>query len=252
MLALPLCLLSCGTQKKLPAGYLDRITDTSGKGEVKISVFRFQKNDILNIQVYSTSTKPEIDDLYNLRTTVVSSGQAAPVNGFLIDANGNIEYPRLGTFHAEGLTKDELASQIKKRLTEPVELLRDPTVIIRFQNLKVTVMGEVKNPGVFTIPSERVTILEAIGLAGDIDEYGIKDAVKVIREVDGKKAIGIIDLSSDSLFISPYYNLVQNDVVMVLPNKKKLKKTEQDLVVQRVSFGLSIITAIALLYNIFK
>jgi polysaccharide export outer membrane protein len=154
LLVLPLYLLSCGTQKKLPAGYLDRITDTSGKGEVKIPVFRFQKNDILNIQVYSASTKAEIDDLYNLRTTSISTGQASSTSGFLVDANGNIEYPRLGTFHAEGLTKEELAAQIKKRLTEPVELLRDPTVIIRFQNFKVTVMGEVKNPGQFNIPGE--------------------------------------------------------------------------------------------------
>jgi polysaccharide export outer membrane protein len=252
LLALPIYLLSCGTQKKLPAGYLDRIIDTSGKGEVKISELHIQKDDILTIQVYSASTKPEIDELYNLRSPITTAGQTASSGGFLVDAKGNIEYPRLGTFHAAGLTKDELAAQIKKRLTEPVELLKDPTVIIRFQNFKVLVMGEVKNPGQFNIPGERITVLEAIGLAGDIDEYGLKDAVKVIRETDGKRTVGVIDLSSDSLFISPYYNLVQNDQVIVLPSKKKLKKTEQDLVVQRIGFGLNIITAIALLYNIFK
>jgi polysaccharide export outer membrane protein len=80
----------------------------------------------------------------------------------------------------------------------------------------------------------------------------MKDAVKVIREIDGKREIGVVDLSSDSLFISPYYNLLQNDLVIVPPTKKKEKKAEQDQVLQRVSFGLSVITAIALVYNIFR
>lgn len=252
LLSIPLWFISCGTQQKLP-DYLENVSDTSDKRDVKFSELRIQKNDILSIQVYSASTKPEIsDDLYNLRTTTASSGQGTSTGGFLVDAKGNIEYPRLGSFHVEGLTKDELAAQIKKRLTEPVELLKDPTVIIRFQNLKITVIGEVATQGVLNIPGERVTILEAVGLAGGISEYGLKNSVKVIRELDGKREIGQVNLTSDSLFHSPYYNLMQNDVVLVQPSKKKIKKAEQDLVLQRVSFGLSIITAIALLYNIFQ
>jgi len=252
LLVLPLYLISCGTQQKIP-NYLENITDTTGTGEVIVPELRIQKNDLLSIQIYSASTLPEVDELYNLRSTTTAGGaQQAPVSGFLVDAKGNIEYPRLGTFHAEGLTKDELAAEIKKRLTEPVELLRDPTVIIRFQNLKVTVVGEVATQGVMSIPGEKVTILEAVGLAGGINEYGLKNSVKVVREIDGKRQIGIIDLSSDSLFYSPFYNLMQNDVVMVPPSKRKAKKAEQDIVLQRVSFGLSVITAIALLYNIFQ
>jgi polysaccharide export outer membrane protein len=252
-LAFPLYLISCGTQQKLP-NYLENVTDTSGKGEINFPELRIQKNDILSIQVYSASTKPEISDvIYNLPVSTQGQGQgASATGGFLVDAKGNIDYPRLGSFHAEGLTKEELAAQIKKRLTEPDTLLRDPTVIIRFQNLKITMLGEVQNQGVINIPGEKVTILEAVGLAGGITDYGLKNAVRVIREVDGKRQIGLVDLSSDSLFASPYYNLMQNDVVFVQPAKRKVKKAEQDLVVQRVSFGLSIITAIALLYNIFK
>lgn len=250
-LVFPLYLLSCSTQKNLP-DYLENIKDSSGKGEVQVAALRIQKNDILTIQVYSASTKPEVDELYNLRTTTALSAQGSNSGGFLVDAKGNIEYPRLGTFHAEGLTKEELAEQIKKRLTEPVELLNSPSVIIRFQNLKITVMGEVNSQGVLNIPGERVTILEAVGLAGGITEYGLKNSIKVIRETDGRREIGQINLSSDSLFTSPYYNLVQNDVVLVQPSNRKAKKTEQDLVLQRVSFGLSVITAIALIYNIFR
>lgn len=248
LLAFPLYLLSCVTQQKIP-NYIQNVTDTTGKDSVNNQELRIQKNDMLSIQVYSASTNPAADAIYNLP---VAQGTGAGPSGFLVDANGNIEYPKLGTFHAEGLSKGQLADSIKRRLTEPVKLLESPVVIIRFMQLKVTVMGEVNTQGVMTIPGERITILEAIGLAGGINDYGLKNAVKVLREVDGKRQVGIVDLSSNDLFESPYYNLQQNDVVVVDPTKRKAKKSDQDVVIQRVSFGLSIITAIALLYNIFK
>jgi polysaccharide export outer membrane protein len=97
-----------------------------------------------------------------------------------------------------------------------------------------------------------VTILEAIGLAGGTTDYGIKNSIKVMREIDGKRETGLVDISSSELFESPYYNLMQNDVIVVDPTKRKAKKAEQDIVMRQVSFGLSLITAIALLYNIFQ
>lgn len=253
LLVFPLYLVSCGTQKPLP-NYLQNMSDTGDKKDVIVPQLRIQKNDILSIQVYSASTDPKVDELYNLRppVAVTGTGQGITSGGFLVDGNGNIEYPRVGLLHAEGLTKPELADIIKHKINERDSVLTNPSVIIRFINLKITVMGEVKNPGVISFPGERVTIMEAIGLAGDVTDYGIKDAVKVIRETDGKREVGVINLASDSLFLSPYYNLVQNDVILVQPTNKKAKKAEQDLVLQRVSFGLSIITAIALLYNIFR
>lgn len=251
LLVFPVYLISCGTQKRIP-NYLESVTDSTGPGEVQVRELRIQKNDILSIQIYSASTVAAADELYNLREPAAGGSSGAATTGYLVDAKGNIEHPRLGTFHAEGLTKDELAAEIRKRLVEPVELLTNPVVIIRFLNLKITVLGEVANQGVVNIPGEKVTILEAVGLAGGINEWGQKDAVKVIREVDGKREIGEVNLASDSLFLSPYYNLVQNDVVLVQPTGRKAKKAEQDVVLQRVSFGLSIITAIALLYNIFR
>lgn len=246
LLAFPFYLLSCATQQKIP-NYLQSVTDTTVVDSVLMQELRIQKNDILSIQIYSASTNPAADAIYNLPTTL-GSGPA----GFLVDFHGNIEYPKLGTFHAEGLTKGELAEQIRKRLTEPVMLLQDPVVIIRFMQLKITVMGEVNTQGVMTIPGEKVTILEAIGLAGGITDFGLKNSVKIIRETDGRRQVGIVDLSSNELFESPYYNLQQNDVVVVDPTKRKAKNADQNLVMQRVSFGLSLITAIALLYNIFR
>lgn len=251
LLALPFYFISCSTQKPLP-NYLENISDTSDKKDVVIPELRIQKYDNLFIQVYSAAIDPRADQMYNLNSSGSGGQSTTPVSGFLVDAKGNIEYPRIGVLHAEGLTKLELADIIKNKINEKDSNLTNPSVIIRFINFKVAVMGEVKSPGVLSIPGERVTILEAIGLAGDVSEYGMIDAVKVVRTTDGKREIGVVNLSSDSLFISPYYNLLQNDVVLVQPTKRKAKKAEQDVVLQRVSFGLSVITAIALIYNIFK
>lgn len=250
---IPLYIISCKPQQQIP-NYLQNVSDTTDKGEVKIPELRIQKNDLLSIQIISSATNPAIDQNYNL--PAVTSGAGSPgaggPGGLLVDSKGNIEYPKLGIFHAEGLTREELAAEIKKRLTEPVKLLEDPVVLIRFLNLRVTVLGEVNTQGVYTIPGERVTILEAVSLAGGITDYGVKNAVKVLREVDGKREVGIVDLSSENLFESPYYNLRQNDFVLIDPTKRKAKKADQDMVIQRVSFGLSIVTALALLYNIFQ
>ncbi|HSU28767.1 MAG TPA: polysaccharide biosynthesis/export family protein [Chitinophagaceae bacterium] len=246
LVGLPVYLCSCHTTQRLP-NYLENITDTSGKYKVKIPELRIQTNDLLSIQVYSLSTLPGADELYNMRSTGATAGSPA---GLLVDVNGNIEYPRLGSFHAAGLTKTELAAQIKKRLTEPVELLKSPSVIIRFLNYKVMVSGEVANGGEFTVPGERITILEAIGKAGGITEYGKKE-VKVIREYNGIREIGTIDLSKD-FYDSPYFNLMQNDIVLVEPTERKAKQADQALVTQRISFALSLITALAFIYNIFK
>jgi polysaccharide export outer membrane protein len=250
LLILPVYLISCGTQKKIPPYYLQNATDTTIKGEVVVPELRIQKNDLLSIQVYSISTKPEQSDiLYNLPS---SGGASQSVNGFLVDGKGNIEFPRLGSIKAEGLTKEELANSIIKKLTEPVELLKSPNVIIRFLNYKITVLGLVGREGPVTLPSEKVTILEAIGMAGGITEFGQKDRVKIIRETDGKRNIGYIDLSSDSLFTSPYYNLVQNDVIIVEPTKQKQKMVDQAATQQKISFALTLITSFTLLYSIFK
>src|SRR5687768_633464 len=151
-LAIPLILISCGASRKAqPPYYLEKATDTTGNTGLQVIELKIQKNDLLSIQVYSAATRPEVDQLYNL--PAVESGQG----GFLVDAKGNIEYPRLGTIHAEGLTKLELAELIKQKLTSPVELLQNPSVIVRFVNIKITVLGQVGNEGVITVPGEKLT-----------------------------------------------------------------------------------------------
>lgn len=255
-------LASCHPQQKM-ANYLQNTTDTSGKQIYQLPDLKIQKNDMLSIQVYSASTKPEISDaLYNLpvsspiNSSVTSnrnaSGTSSSSPGFLVDNNGNIEYPRVGIIHVEGLTKMELGDIIKKRINEKDSVLTDPSVIVRFQNLKITVLGEVKSPGVINFPGERMTILEALGLAGDVTDFGLKDKVKVIRETNGQRETGMIDLSDKKLFDSPYYNLLQNDVVLVDPTPQKAKKANQENTLRQAGFIVSVITALAVVANLFR
>jgi polysaccharide export outer membrane protein len=259
-LVISFCMIACGTQQKMPT-YLQNVSDTTGKQAVAIPDLLIQKNDMLSIQVYSASTKPDVSDaLYNLPSASSSSssqgstGRSAGASsaGFLVDNAGNIEYPRVGLLHVEGLTKKELADVIKIKINEKDSVLTSPSVIVRFQNLKITILGEVKNPGMINFPGERMTILEALGLAGDVTEYGMKDKVKVIREVNGQRETGFIDLSDKKLFDSPFYNLAQNDVVMVEAAKSKAKKADQDVTLRQAGFFISVITAIAVIANLFN
>ena len=246
LLAFPLYFISCKPVQQLP-NYLDKVNDSTTKAEVKIPELKIQKNDQLSIQVFSISNAPEQSDVPYNQPTI--GGQSAP--GYFVDLNGNIEHHRLGVIHAEGLTKQELAAEVKKRLAEPVELLRDPTVIVRFLNFKVTVLGQVSTQGMLTVPGEKLTIIEAIGLAGGITDYGKKDNVRILREINGKRETGVIDLSSKDLFDSPYYYLAQNDVLIVDETRQKLKDAEQARITQKISFAFTIVTVAATLANIF-
>ena len=244
LLIFPVYLLSCKPQQSLP-DYLQQVNDTTGKGIVKIADLKIQKGDILSVQINSLSTKPEADAIFNL-----PAAEGSAVSGYLVDMQGNIEYHRLGAIHAEGLTKLELAAEIKKRLTVPVELLANPTVIIRFTNFRVNILGEVARTGQITVPGERLTILEAITLAGGVTEYGKKNDIKIIREVNGQRETGYIDLTSKDIFDSPYYNLAQNDLILVSPSKQRVKEMDQQKAFQKVSFALGIVMAVATLTNL--
>ena len=235
---------SCKSQKAF--GYVEDFTDTSGKMQVTYPEPLIQKNDVLSILVYSDAIdQGATDAMYN----AANGGTGSVVTqGYLVDLDGNIQFPRIGKLKAEGLTKPQLSDEIKKRLTGQ---LSNPTVIIRLLNFKITMLGEVSRPGPITLPSEKVTILEAIGLAGDVNIYGKKDDVVILREVDGAVEHGKIDLSSKKLFESPYYFLRQNDVVLVNPNKNKARLSDQ-VFNQRLGIAFSIINTIALLYNVFR
>lgn len=174
--------------------------------------------------------------------------QGAPTPpGYLIDADGNIDFPIIGKLKVSGLTRTAAVDLIKENLKP---YLVNPTVLIRILNYKVTVLGEVKNPGTFTIPNERVTLLEAIGIAGDLQITGRRKNVLVIRENDGKKTEYKVDLTSKDLFNSPVYYLTQNDVVYVEPNRARINSSvinpaNAGIVISAVSLIISVIVLIS-------
>src|SRR5436190_20560542 len=169
-LLIALFFISCNSQKKAVYNYIENANDTLVKDAVKNFEPIIQKNDLLSIQVYSNSTKPEISDaLYNPAAMSGNSGGASGgggsgSSGYMVDMDGNIRFPRLGIIHAEGLTKRQLGDTIVSKIND----LENPAAVIRFLNYRITVLGEVGHQGSFTIPNEKITIFEALGLAGDI------------------------------------------------------------------------------------
>lgn len=225
-LSVPLLFFSsCGSTKN--AVYFGSPQDTSFQSsELNIEPV-IQKSDLLSITVSSLS--PEATTIFNnpnAATPVASNtagnpGATLQPAGYLVNQDGNIQFPVLGDIKAAGLTKKQLTEEIKQGLKDK-KLLIDPIVTTRFLNFRVTVLGEVAKPTVINISSEKISLMEAIGLAGDLTIYGKRDNVLLIREEDGKKLVRHINLNSQSVFTSPYYYLKSNDVVYVEPNKAKV------------------------------
>lgn len=239
---------SCRTQRVVE-NYLEDMNDTTSQRNYFITEPVIQKNDMLSIQITSASLDPSVDQLYNGGQVSVQGNQQQLGYGYLVDQYGRLEIPRVGIIKAEGLTKFQLADSIKTRLKGQ---LTDPSVVIRFTNFRIIVMGQVGSPGVKTIPVENLSLLEALAMAGDIPISGKKKEVKIIREVNGRRQLGIVDVTSSKMFESPYYQLQQNDIIMVEQTRYSVRQQEQGRVSQQLGFALSIITSIALLYNIFQ
>jgi polysaccharide export outer membrane protein len=230
---------SCVNTRK--ATYFNDVKDTSLVSLTTIPEYVIQKNDILNISV--SSMNPEASAIYN--TPNESMGNGNQISGYLVNGDGTIQFPVLKGIKAEGLTKDQLKATITKSLLEK-KLLVDPIVSIRFQNFRVTVLGEVARPTVVSVPSEKISLLEALGFAGDLTIYAKRNNVLVIREENGKKIIKRINLNSNELFTSPYYYLKSNDIVYVEPNKAKIVSASRlqqwlPLVIGGLSFGIIVL-----------
>lgn len=187
------------------------------------------EDDLLAIMV--NCREPELALPFNLPMVTYQLGTdgglsgSQRVLGYLVDKNGNIDFPILGAIHASGLTRMQLTELIKEKLTGG-DLLKDPIVTVQFLNFKVSVIGEVSRPGSFTISGDRITLLEALSMAGDLTIYGKRDRVAVIRENNGKRTILFHDLRSADLFNSPCYYLQQNDIVYVEPNKARAGQSD--------------------------
>jgi polysaccharide export outer membrane protein len=211
-----------------------------------------QKNDILQITVSSMNVEDAV--IYNTPSMAsiggaTSSGPQAV--GFLVSEQGFIQYPVLGPVKADGLTKSELTKYIHDQL-EQKKLLVDPVVSIRFLNYRVTVLGEVTKPTVVNVGNEKITIMEALGLAGDITIYGRKENILLIRETDGVRTVKRLNLNNKEIFSSPYYYLRSNDIVYVEPDKAKVaatNRTRQTLPIIISSLSLLVIILDRLILN---
>lgn len=192
-----------------------------------------QPNDILQIQVSSS--------LELAAAPFNASGEGG--GEYLVDANGNIELPTLGTLQLENLTIVEVKEKLKKELAPYFS--EAPMVNVRLANFKVNVNGEVGNPGIFTVPNGRMTMIEAITLAGDFTSYSRRDSILVVREFNNERTFGYIDFNSAAAFESPYFYLQQNDVVYIKPSKYKTT-TVRDPVTRILPF-VSLTTGVAAL-----
>lgn len=188
-----------------------------------------QKNDLLNIMVSSLNTAGSaIFNPPNLPYAASSTGTPIQTTGYLVNQAGNIQFPVLGNIKAEGLTTEQLREQIVKTLVNQ-KLLVDPIVSVKYLSFEVTVLGEVGRPTVINVPNEKISLLKAIGIAGDITVYGKKDNVLIIREEGKKKIIRRVNLNSGNFLNSPYYYLKSNDVVYVEANKSKVGSTSRSV-----------------------
>jgi len=221
-----LLLVSCGPTRNLAyfsdleeqAVYTENITNATQP--------KIQPDDLLSITV--TSPNAEANKLFN--TGVAPAvGSVADINtsnratnihneGYLVDRNGNIDFPVLGQVKLGGLTKEEAKAKL---IAELNEYLKEPMVNIRFLNYKVTVVGEVNRPSTFTIPTEKINILEALGMAGDMTAFGKRENVLIIREEAGVRTMARVNLNETEVLNSPYFYLRQNDVVYVEPDRMK-------------------------------
>ena len=221
---------------------------------------KIMPKDILTITV--NTVNPEASAPYNLVvSTALNTGDGSQTIGtqralqtYLVDNQGKIEYPVLGTLSVGGLTKSECESMIHDRLKPFMNAAENPVVTVRMANFKISVLGEVARPGMFTVGNEKINIFEALAKAGDLTIYGVRDKVKLIREnAKGRKEVVTLNLNDAEIITSPYYYLQQNDIVYVEPNKVKSQNSSIGQSTTLLVSATSILVSIAaLVVNILK
>ena len=217
---------SCGNSKKLT--YFREIgKDSTASIETPSSPGKINRNDILQINISSLDV--QANSIFNGSNGADnSSAKTTPevLNGNLVDESGNIKLPLIGSIQAAGLDKSELADTIANLLVSK-KIALDPIVTVRIVSYKITVLGEVNHPGVIPIPNEKITLLEALGFAGDLTAYAKRDNILLIREKDGKRTFRRFSLNDSKVFNKDYYYLQNKDVIYVEPMDSKAALTSR-------------------------
>lgn len=251
-----LCIQSCSAPKDIV--YFQDVTVESAAHTVEPKAITAKANDKMSIIV--NSRDPQLADMFNLPYVTRQMGQAAAginystsqgVSSYTVDAEGNIDFPILGTLHVAGLTRTEIAAMIKSDLIAH-DLIKDPVVTVEFLNHGVSVMGEVSHPGRFQMTRDDMTLLDALSSAGDLTINGKRTNVKVLRMVGGVQTTYVVDLTSaESIRQSPAYYLQQDDIIYVEPNsQRKRQATVNGNNVLSTSFWISLaslLTTVAVL-----
>lgn len=218
-------LCACSSTKEVV--YMQDLQPVTDQVIANLNTIKVQPGDVLSIVV--TCKDPKLASLFNLVSSTNrlygTSGEmryssSGELSGYTVTQSGNIDFPQLGLIHVAGLTREQIAAEIKNKLISQ-SLVKDPIITVDFVNLHFSVIGEVTKPGYYAISNDRTTLLDALSQAGDLTIYGKRDRVFLIREENGKRSTYQIDLRSKDLFDSPAYYLQQNDVIYVEPNRTR-------------------------------
>lgn len=225
-----LVLSSCGTKKEVVyfqnTGSFETLVDKNS------FTTKFKVDDLVNIHVSTLNSEASVP--FNLFKGASEGGIRAEQVDYLIDRSGEIDFPVIGKIKISGLSSEELRILLREKLSD---YLKDPIINIRLRNFTVTILGEVGRPGTYPVNGEKITILEALGLAGDLTVKGVRDNVMVIRDFDGTKVYTRINLTDKEALNSPVYYLTQNDVVYVEPNQSAISASSLD---NRATIAISI------------
>ena len=251
-----LLMASCTSYKNVP--YLQNPEVVNDyKEQLPMYDATIMPKDLLTITV--NTSDPEAAAPFNMTVqtsqnlaTARSTYSQPMLQQYLVSNEGTIDFPVLGQLNVGGLTKSEAENMIREKL-KPY-LKETPIVTVRMSNYKIAVLGEVTRPGMFTVSNEKVNILEALALAGDLTIWGVREDVKLIREdSNGKREIISLNLNNAEIVTSPYYYLQQNDIVYVNPNKTKAKNSDIGQSTSLWFSATSILVSIAsLLVTIFR
>ena len=255
-LAVALLCASCSAPKNV--AYIKNSDEVDLSQSAYLYDARIMPKDVLTITV--NTVNPDAAAPFNLSVPTAFNNQtrstySQPIlQTYLVDNNGTIEFPVLGNLKVGCLTKAECEKLIHDKIMPYLNAKENPVVTVRMANYKISVLGEVNRPGMFTVSNEKINIFEALAQAGDLTIYGVRDNVKLIREnAKGRKEIHTVVLNDASLINSPYYYLQQNDILYVEPNKVKARNSTVGQTTTLWFSATSILISMAsLLYNILK
>ncbi len=226
VLTMVVLLGSCSSGKDVP--YFQNIDEISLAGSKGLYDAKIMPKDMLTITVSTTDPAAAAPFNLSVGNTVGASGQlsngAGNLQGYLVDNDGNINFPVIGHMHVQGMTKSQCQDMIREKLLPYMAATENPIVTVRMSSYRVTVTGEVNRPGVIPVSTEKMSIVEALAQAGDLTVYGKRDNIMLIREDEtGQKKMVRLNMNDANLINSPYYYLQQNDIIYVQPNSVKAK-----------------------------